>query len=82
MSINQSMVGMLNDMLEPETSLAFLPFCQYTVKDLEVFHRFQTRTVMTIGTARGAPLYRDFIGPMAFNVSHPLSAPRQAFLAW
>lgn len=40
----------------------------YTERDLETFQRFQQRTVATIGTSHGAPVYLTNVGPLAFMV--------------
>jgi hypothetical protein len=72
-SDNASMVAMLNNTLELDPCATFASVHQlahwtFTEKDLQTFERFQHRTVMTIGTKRGAPVYRHHIGPMAFMV--------------
>lgn len=67
------MVNMLQNTLEAESMPEFghwhrMAYWTYSEKDLEILQRFNQRTVMTIGTKRGAPVYRDRICPMAFTV--------------
>ncbi|KAF2649307.1 hypothetical protein K491DRAFT_209021 [Lophiostoma macrostomum CBS 122681] len=70
-SDNETMVAMLNNTLEVAPCASWAGVHQvahwtFTEKDLQTFERFQHRTVLTIGTKRGAPVYRDHIGPMSF----------------
>ncbi|KAF2195174.1 hypothetical protein K469DRAFT_743806 [Zopfia rhizophila CBS 207.26] len=69
--INQSMVTMIDDSLKAATlaALGNEKEWKFTEEDLEIVKRFQSRTVMTIGTSYSAPMYRDSITVLAF--SHP-----------
>jgi hypothetical protein len=71
--MNETMAAMVNESLERavKRDSGYWPQSShwtYSQMDLEVFRRFQERTVNTIGTARGSPIYRDRISPMAFTV--------------
>ncbi|ORY12623.1 hypothetical protein BCR34DRAFT_482382 [Clohesyomyces aquaticus] len=75
-SIKRNMAVMINEALnnEPEVAYGTGNGCGkqswvFGESDLDVFQRFQERTVMTIGTAKTVPLYRNSFPQLAF--SHP-----------
>jgi hypothetical protein len=80
-SINQCMVAMANDSLNTgsldmgteSTGSNFghwhqANFWTFTEHDLDTVKRFRERTVMTIGTKKTAPAYRDCVYQLAFQV--------------
>jgi hypothetical protein len=80
-SINQCMVAMANDSLNTRslemgtesTGSSFgywhqANFWTFTERDLGTMKRFRERTVMTIGTKKTAPAYRDCVYQLAFQV--------------
>ncbi|KAF2796585.1 hypothetical protein K505DRAFT_237379 [Melanomma pulvis-pyrius CBS 109.77] len=81
LSINQNMVAMANDCLNTgslDMDIKSMDgfrhwhqanFWTFTEQDLGVMKRFQERTVMTIGTKKTAPAYRDCIYQLSFR--HP-----------
>ncbi|KAF2001471.1 hypothetical protein P154DRAFT_553725 [Amniculicola lignicola CBS 123094] len=74
MSINQATVCMINASLERAPTSNVGNWQQrglwtITEEDIDTMRRFQTRTVLTIGTTRTAPAYRDCIWNLALG--HP-----------
>ena len=70
-SINQTVLGVINNSLSLSShgSLQGNGVYRLDARDLDLLTRFQTRTILTMGTARSAPVYQKEVFAMACIVS-------------
>ena len=70
-SLNQTILNMVNASpgFQSSQSPSSYPIYRLKNKDLELLHKFQTRTSFTIGTEDGNAVFRDDVFNMSLTVS-------------
>jgi hypothetical protein len=70
-SLNQTILGMINASMSPQPmgSPEINVVYQLDVQELELLSKFQTRTVLTIGTDKGSLVLQNVIIKLASSVS-------------
>jgi hypothetical protein len=72
-SENQTILAIINGRtsLQPAGSTQLVHGgYQSSVQDLELLHKFNTRTILTLGTGKGLHVYRNAYAKLAYSVCH------------
>ena len=72
-SENQTILAIINGTtsLQPAGSTHLLRGgYQFSVQDLELLHKFNTRTVLTLGAGKGLRVYQNGYAKLAYSVCH------------
>ena len=72
-SENQTILGIVNGTTNIQPTSATHLFdegYQFSVQDLNLLHKFHTRTIMTLGAGKGRPVYQNAYANLAYSVGH------------